>query len=100
MNSSIAPRSTRIRERAQQSWPALPKTAAGAGGRGRLEVGVGEDHVRRLAAELERHPLDRLRGAGGDPAADLGRAGEGDLGDVGVLDQALAADRARARRRR
>ena len=59
-------------------------------GRGGLEVGVGEDDVRRLAAELERHPLDRLRGAGGDPAADLGRAGERDLGDVGVLDQAAA----------
>ena len=30
MNSSSAARSTRIRERAQQSWPALPKTASGA----------------------------------------------------------------------
>ena len=30
MNSSIAERSTKIRERAQQSWPALPKTAPGA----------------------------------------------------------------------
>ena len=30
MKSSIAARSTRIRERAQQSWPALPKTANGA----------------------------------------------------------------------
>ena len=56
---------------------------------GRLEVGVGEDDVGRLAAQLERHPLDRRRGARGDPAADLGRAGEGDLGDVGVLDQPL-----------
>ena len=59
---------------------------------GRLDVGVGEDDVGRLAAQLQRHPLDRLRGAGGDPAADLGRAGEGDLGDVGVLDQPPAAD--------
>ena len=32
----------------------------------------------------------------GDPAPDLGRAGEGDLGDVGVLDQPLPADAARA----
>src|SRR4051794_13302171 len=30
MNASYAERSTRIRERAQQSWPALPKTAYGA----------------------------------------------------------------------
>ena len=93
-------RSTRIRERAQQSWPALPKTADGAAAAAALDVGVGEDDVRRLAAELERHPLDRLRRARGDPAPDLGRAGEGDLGDVGVLDQPLPADAARARRRR
>ncbi len=30
MKSSIAERSTRMRERAQQSWPELPKTATGA----------------------------------------------------------------------
>ena len=30
MKSSSAERSTRIRERAQQSWPALPNTASGA----------------------------------------------------------------------
>ena len=30
MNSSIAARSTRIRDRAQQSWPALPNIPAGA----------------------------------------------------------------------
>ena len=30
MNSSMAERSTRIRDRAQQSWPALAKTATGA----------------------------------------------------------------------
>ena len=51
--------STRIRERAQQSWPALPKTAYGAAAAAALEVGVGEDDVRRLAAELERDALDR-----------------------------------------
>ena len=39
-------------------------------------------------------------GARGDPAPDLGRAGEGDLGHVGVLDEPLPADAARARRRR
>ena len=87
--SSSAARCTRIRERAQQSWPALPNTAPRRRRRGRLEVGVGEDDVGRLAAELERHALDRLRGARGDRAADLGRAGERDLGDVGVLDEPL-----------
>ena len=49
---------TRIRERAQQSWPALSKTPYGARRRGLLEVGVGEDDVGALAAELEGDPLD------------------------------------------
>ena len=38
-----------------------------SGGRGALEVGVGEDDVRRLAAELERHALDRRGGALASP---------------------------------
>ena len=57
---------------------------------------VVEDDVGRLAAELQRQ---RLVGAG-DGAADLladgGRAGEGDLVDVGMLDE-RKADLARAR---
>ena len=96
MKRSSALRSTRIRERAQQSWPALPKTASGRH-RGRLlEVGVGEDDVRALAAQLERDALDRRRRARRDRAPDLGRAGEGDLGHVGVVDEPLAALAARA----
>ena len=59
MKRSSAERSTRMRERAQQSWPALPNTASGARPPRPLEVGVGEHDVGRLAAELERHPLDR-----------------------------------------
>ena len=66
------------------------------GGRGLLEVGVGEDDVRGLAAELERDALDRRGGAFHHGAADLGRAGEADLRDVGMLDEALADDRALA----
>ena len=54
-------RSTRIRDRAQQSCPALSKTAYGAVGRRPLDVGVGEDDVGALAAELQRQPLDLLR---------------------------------------
>ena len=50
----------------------------------------------RLAAELERHALDRRRGARGDRPADLGRACEGDLVDVGVLDEPLPGSRAGA----
>ena len=52
-----------------------------------LEVGVGEDDVRALAAELERHPLQRPPALGADLAADHGRAGEGDLVDAGVVDE-------------
>ena len=52
-----------MRERAQQSCPALPNTATGAAAAAALEVGVGEHDVGRLAAQLERHPLDRRRGA-------------------------------------
>ena len=60
-------------------------------GRGGLfDVGVREHDVGRLPAELERHPLDRLRGQRTDPFADIGRAGERDLGHVGVLDQPFA----------
>ncbi len=60
------------------------------GGRSRLlQVGVREDHVRRLSAQLERHPLDGLRCTLHDPASHLGRAGEADLGHVRMCDQAL-----------
>src|SRR2546425_473131 len=51
---------------------------------GGLEIGVGEDHVRRLAAELERDALDGLRGERTNAPTDLGRSGEGDLRDVGM----------------
>ena len=54
---------------------------------GLVDRRVFEDDVRRLAAEFEREPFaragDRLR----DGPADLGRAGERDLVDAGVLDQ-------------
>ena len=50
---------------------------------------VGEDDVCRLAAELERDPLDRPC-VPHDPAADLGRAGEADLRHVGMLDEPAA----------
>ena len=85
-----------MRDRAQQSWPALSKTEYGRRRGGLLEVGVLEDHVRRLASELERHALDRSSRALHDEASDLGRPREGDLRDVRVLDEALPDDRALA----
>ncbi|CAB4942372.1 unannotated protein [freshwater metagenome] len=60
-------------------------------GDGRRDVGVAQDDVRALAAELERHALEvRAAGRLGDELADLGRAGEGDLVDVVVLGQRRA----------
>ncbi len=44
--------------------------------------------------QLERDALDRFGSTLHDGAADLGRAGETDLGDRGMLDQALADDAA------
>ena len=53
-------------------------------GQRRVEVGVGEDELRRLAAELERHRHDVRRRGGRDLAADRDRAGEGEVVDAGV----------------
>ena len=77
------------------------KTGAGdaglAGGRedagdralhGIVDVGVGEDDVRRLAAELERDVLDALRRGRVDRGAGRIAAGEGDLGDRGCSTRA------------
>ncbi len=63
---------------------------------GLFEIGVGENHVHGLAAQLQRHALDGLRGKRADSLADLGRARERNLGDVGVLDEPLANDAAGA----
>ena len=43
-----------------------------------IEVGIGEDDNRPLAAKLQSHPFDGGRGKGADLAADTLRAGEGD----------------------
>ena len=51
---------------------------------GDVEVGVGEDQVGVLAAELERDLLHRGRGARHDPPAGLEAAGEGDQVDPRV----------------
>jgi hypothetical protein len=75
----------------------LPRVAEhGAWGRRRrlLQVRVGIDDVRGLAAQLQRDPLDRLGGAGRDAPAHLGGARERDLRHVGVLHEPLSAHRA------
>jgi hypothetical protein len=61
------------------------ETEVGAGDR-LGEVGVGEDDVGGLAAQLEGHPLQvARRGGGHDLVAHLGGARESDLVDEGVL---------------
>ncbi len=66
----------------------------GGGGRGGLQVGVGEDDVGALAAEFEGDALE-VRGAlGPHLLADGRRPGEDDLGDAGVFDEGVPGDRA------
>src|SRR5439155_23538683 len=79
-----------LQKRARAGIPRLTAVevhALGPALDGGVEVGVGEDHVRGLAAELARDALQRLAAFPADVAPDGGRAGEGDLGDAGVLDQ-------------
>src|SRR5262249_31447481 len=54
---------------------------------GAVDIGILEDEVGRLAAEPQREGLASARRLLADDAADVGRAGEGDLVDVLVLDK-------------
>ena len=72
----------------------VEEALAHAVGDGLLQVGVVEDDVGGLAAELQRHPLHGLRGHLGDPLAGAGRAGERHHVDVGVGGDGLTDDRA------
>ena len=60
--SASRARGTSIRVSALHVWPELRKHLAIPSVTAALQVGVVEDHVGRLAAELQRHPLDRLGG--------------------------------------
>src|SRR6266516_1126188 len=51
---------------------------------GSLQIGIGEDDVRTLAAQLERDALVRLRGHLHDLPANLGGSRERDLVDIGM----------------
>ena len=62
----------------------IEKDRVRGAGDGQLHVGVGVHHVRRLAAQLQRHLL-QIAGRGlHDQSADLAGTGEGDLVDVRV----------------
>ena len=85
------PGATRTRVAAVQSWPALKSAIAMPSGG--LDVGVVEDHDRRLAAQLEVHPLDLRGGAGRDLGAGADRAGDRDEPGRRVLDEEAAVSR-------
>ena len=54
-----------------------------------LDVGVGEDDQRGMAAQLEAQTLDLVGRAADQLLADLGRAGEADLADRGMLEEGV-----------
>ena len=94
MNSSAIGRSTMIRRADMQICPWC-RNAPNARRVDRvLEVGVGEDDQRVVAAELEHDALQLPAGRLGELAARAGRAGEVEPAHGRVLDQ-LVADRAR-----
>jgi ParB family chromosome partitioning protein len=82
---------TRSREPAMQVWPVAAKMPAIA-----VQIGVVEDDVGRLAAELQADLLEPRRRALVDPLAAHLAAGEGDLGDIGVGHQRRPQFRAEA----
>ena len=63
---------------------------------GGVDVGIGKDDVRCLAAQLERDLLQVARSGPQDALADLGRAGEGDSVDVRLTGQRSACGVAEA----
>src|SRR5215210_1488525 len=70
----------------------LPGVAEDGDGRrsgGLLQVGIGEDHVRGLAPQLQGDALYSIGGTGHDALADLRGTREGDLRDIRVLDEPL-----------
>jgi ParB family chromosome partitioning protein len=62
-----------------------------------LQVGVGEDDVGRLAAQLEADPFDVARGELHDPRADLCRSRERDFSHQRMRDERFAHFAPRAR---
>src|ERR1700733_6242964 len=77
-----------LHEQSRSGGADLPGVAAKSihGGRyGGVDIGVGEDDVRRFTAEFERHFLDVASGGAKDFLADGGGAGEGNLIDAGMV---------------
>jgi hypothetical protein len=100
MKRSIAERSTRIRDRAQQSWPALPNTAPGAAAAARSRSASAKITLADLppSSSVTRlivcaAPAAIVRPTDVEPVNAI-------FADVGVLDQPRARRPSRRRRRR
>ena len=84
------------REPAEQIWPAFSKIGADDIVERKLDVGIGQHDVRRLAAELKRHRGDVTGRRLHDADAGDGRAGEGDVANIRMRDKRRADASARA----
>ena len=89
-NSSTREPPTRKRWGEMQTWPALRYLAATAPGGHGLQVGVGEDQHRGVAAQLQRQPGDRLGRPVHQQLADPHAAGEVELAQGLVVEHGLA----------
>ena len=88
-NGSYTVRWTRIRERAQQSWPALSKTAEGADEAARSRSASSKTTLADLPPSSRVTRLICPAAPRITSTAHLGRAGERDLRHVRVLDEPL-----------
>ena len=73
------------REPAEQISPWQKKNAHEYALKRCLEVGIGEDDVRRFATELERNLFQIARRGANEDTAHFGAAGEGNLVNVVVV---------------
>src|SRR5208282_1611441 len=76
----------RVNEQSRACQANLPRVQVlpGGGLRGRVEVGVGTDYIRRLATELKADGSERARGGLADQLRRVGRAGEAQPVYVGM----------------
>ena len=79
-----------MRERAQQSWPALSNTPEGARAAASSRSASAKTMLALLPPELEGDPLDLLGTARHDATPHLGRAGEAHLAHGGMGHEAGA----------
>ena len=86
-NAGLTLSTTMNRLPAMQLWPPLTMRAAARDPGGRSDVGVLQHQIGVGAAQFEHALLQRRAGGGGDLAAGLDAAGQGDGGDMVAVDQ-------------